>query len=228
MWYIISGKLMSGLCLTILSKSLAPISNLILFESSMGWFLFEHVFEEYHLTAGKFFLINEDFRTLVRNSVVIIRNFIFLAQALNPLEFITIYLILMFTYFFYKNKHFKDFVRIIILISYYFLFESFLVFNFYIFCILLINILPIYFLIITLWFYFYLIYLNIVFSDKRVNKLMFIKLFIYLLLIIINFFYYLKITLPLFKEWNNFVHELVLNLIIPYLYYYANFILFIF
>lgn len=224
MWYFISGKIMSVLCLMILSKSLKTFPDLIFFDNCMGWFLIEHIFEEYNLTAGKFFLINEDFRTLIRNLVVIIRNLIFLAQALNPLEFIVVNLILMFIFIQYKNKHFKDIVRFIILISYYLLFQSFLIFNFFVFYVLLINIFPILFFIVTLFFYSYLVYLYFILIEKKIIKnyikIIFIKFFIYFLLINVNLCIFLFITISLFKQCDNILHELILNIIIPYSYYY--------
>jgi len=220
MWYFISGKIMSVLCLMILSKSLKTFPDLIFFDNCMGWFLIEHIFEEYNLTAGKFFLINEDFRTLIRNLVVIIRNLIFLAQALNPLEFIIVNLILMFIFILYKNKHFKNSVIIIVLISYYLLFQSFLIFNFFVFYVLLINIFSILFFIVTLFFYSYLVSLQLILIEKQIIKIIFIKFFIYFLLINVNLFIYIFITFSLFKQCDNILHELILNIVIPYSYYY--------
>ena len=89
MWYFISGKSMSLLVFVVLVKSLQNFIDLSLFESSIGWFLMEHVFEEYSLTAGKFFLINGDFRTLIKNFIVIIRNIIILPQIFILLEWKT-------------------------------------------------------------------------------------------------------------------------------------------
>ena len=74
MWYLISGNFISSLLFIILSSSLKNISSLPNFESLVGWFLIEHIFEEYHLTTGKFFLISEDFRTLVKNFIMITRG----------------------------------------------------------------------------------------------------------------------------------------------------------
>lgn len=227
MWYLIAGKLMSVLIFMILFESLNNFTDLVLFERSIGWFLIEHLFEEYNLTAGKFFLINEDFRTLIRNSVLLTRNIIFLAQILTPLEFFIINLLLISTFIFYKKKNLKDIVRIFIIISYFFLFQSFLFFNFFFMYLFLINFLLIFLIIIALVFYLHFLYLNVNLNIKMFKnsiKIIFIKLIFYFFLISVNFFFCLLILVSMFKTQENIIQELGLNILIPYSYFYLKYV----
>jgi hypothetical protein len=226
MLYIIAGKVMSVLVLTIFFKSLNNFTELLLFENSLGWFLVEHIFEEYHLTAGKFFLINEDFRTLIRNSIAIVRNFLFLAQALNPLEFLLINLVLFLTFIFYTEKKFKNIIRFCVVICYFFLFQSFLLFNFYFFYVFLVNFLTFIFITITLIFYVYFFYLIISLSKQnnynKFLKIIIVKSFIYSILVIGQVYIYISIIISTLKINNNIIHEILLTYLIPYIYVYVS------
>jgi len=72
---------------TILVKSIKDHEQLTFFDKLAGWFLLEHVFEEYAKTAGKFFTCNEDFRRLILNLFKTTRNILFWSQLITLTEF---------------------------------------------------------------------------------------------------------------------------------------------
>ena len=77
MWYVVAGKIMSLVCYFVLVKLFINLNELHVIDKSIGWFLFEHVYEEYSVSAGKLFLMNEDFRSLIKNFLLLARNLIF-------------------------------------------------------------------------------------------------------------------------------------------------------
>lgn len=87
MWYLISGKLMTAIASAILIKSIKNRNQLNFFDKLTGWFLLEHLFEEYEKTAGKFFTCNEDFRRLILNLFKTARNIVFWSQLITLTEF---------------------------------------------------------------------------------------------------------------------------------------------
>jgi len=87
MWYLISGKLMTVIASTILIKAIKTRNRLNFFDKLTGWFLLEHLFEEYEKTAGKFFTCNEDFRRLILNLFKTARNIVFWSQLITLTEF---------------------------------------------------------------------------------------------------------------------------------------------
>ena len=176
---------MSWLTGIILIKSLNKFTNLFVLEKSIGWFLIEHVFEEYELTAGKFFIVNDDFRTLIQNFIAILRNILFLAQAFTPLEFFTINFLLIFILIFYKNKSLKIIVRTGIMISYFMLFQSFLFLNIF----LMNTFLVVGFIMLVTNFYIYFLYVfitSIKNKKKDLIKFYFFKFFIFIIMFLIN------------------------------------------
>ena len=64
------------------------------FNKICGWFLLEHIFEEYYKTAGKFFLVNNDFRNLITNLLVLVRNLILWPQLFVFIELLLTFLLL--------------------------------------------------------------------------------------------------------------------------------------
>ena len=227
MWYFVSGKLMSVITSMVLFKSLNNLTDLFILERSIGWFLIEHVFEESNLTAGKLFLVNEDFRTLIKNFIVLLRNIIFLAQALTPLEFFIINFILIFIFIFYKNKSLKTIIRIIIVVSYFLLFQSFLFFNIFLLNIFLTYLIAIAFLIIASIFYTYLFYLYMILltsQKKCLIKYFIIKFLILITVFIIYLIYFLYQINSVVGENENPMLILSIIFLIPYTYiYYTDF-----
>ena len=113
MWYLISGQLMSFFSFLLILKFFQNYSDLIIFDKIIGWFLIDHILEEYELTSGKFFLINEDYRSLITNLIVISKNYLFLSQLLNPIAFMLLFFSVLI-FFFNKNNKLK-YVNLIIL-----------------------------------------------------------------------------------------------------------------
>ena len=226
MWYFIAGNFVSSVSFIILVKSLQGTGYLSILESSVSWFLIEHVFEEYDSTFGKFFLVNEDFRTLVKNFVMILRNVIFLAQSFNPLEFFSINLLLVFIMSFYKKTYFYNIIKLCVFVSYIFLFKSFLFFNYcliYTFC-------NIFFLtvlcLLTFFLYIVMLYWFLTLQKSKLKQtvlLIIIKISSYILLL---FFMFILISLILIlsvKIQENIVHELTLNIFFAYFYVIYNY-----
>lgn len=77
MRFLIAGKILSLVSYFLLSCLLSGPNQVNVTNKVFGWFLLEHIFEEYSQTAGKFFLVNNDFRNLMTNLFIIVRNLIF-------------------------------------------------------------------------------------------------------------------------------------------------------
>lgn len=223
MWYLVAGKIMSLITFLIFNKTLSNIDDLIFLDRFIGWFLIEHVYEDYFLTSGKFFIINEDFRTLVKNFVVIIRNFIFLAQVFTPMEFFLINLVLVFVLVFNNKKSRKNVVISLVVISYFLVLNSFLFFNFSFMLIFIKNVFISWF---GLLFYFYILCLYLVYSPNKHSYEIFVKLntlkisFVLLLIICLCVCVFGYVSYAA-ESSNNFIQELSLKMIIPYLYVYC-------
>merc|ERR1712157_233617 len=99
MGYVVAGKIMSLVCYFVLVKLFINLNELHVIDKSIGWFLFEHIYEEYGVSAGKFFLINEDFRSLIKNFLLLARNIILFSFFKTLLEFFFIFLLLALYFF---------------------------------------------------------------------------------------------------------------------------------
>ena len=108
MWYIIAGKIVSLVSYYVFYKVLFEPNTLSVFDQICGWFLIEHIFEDYEKTAGKFFITNSDFRNLIKNFLIIIRNIVFWSHMLTLLEFLlilsTLFLLIFILSYFFKTK----------------------------------------------------------------------------------------------------------------------------
>jgi hypothetical protein len=109
MWCLLAGKLTVLISYSIVLQTIKSINELNSLNTILGWFLIEHLFEEYNKTAGKFFLINRDFRDLIKNVLIVIRNVVGFAYFLTLLElllgiFLLIILIYCLYYLFFINK----------------------------------------------------------------------------------------------------------------------------
>ena len=225
MWYLIAGRLMSYISFLVFFKLFNDLDSLLISEKFWGWFYIRHVFEEYNFTAGKFYIINNDFRTLIKNVVLIIRNFAFLAQAFTPSEFITINIVLICLLLFCNSNLTKDFVRIFVFVCYIYVLYCFLLIDLsfiYIFIKYLGIILS---MIFSLFFYLYLIYLFIIKKFKNINLVQFVTVFIlkFFLLIILNLLainYWLSDLNFFFTYAENFAQEIAIKFLILYSYFY--------
>ena len=90
MVFFVSGKILSILVFLLVCKLFKNFSELILFEKVIGWFVIDYLFEEYLLTTGKFFLIDPEFRSLIKNLITIIFDAYFFVKQSTLLKFIFI------------------------------------------------------------------------------------------------------------------------------------------
>lgn len=221
MWYFIAGNFVSIVLSNILIKSLFFCDSLTVLESSIGWFLIEHIFEEYSLTTGKFFLISEDFRTVIQNFLMILRNVVFLAQSFNPLEFFIINLLLICVLTFYKQTHFYNKVKICVLVTYLFLFKSFLFLNYDLIYILFNASFLVLFCLITILFYIFILYWCLTLKKNYITQMLQVftsKIIAYLLMnSCLGVFISLALIL-LVKIQENILHELILRIVLIYSY----------
>lgn len=239
MWYLIAGKIMYILVYSILFKMVINFQNLSGYDQFFGWFLIEHIFEYYNQTAGKFFMVNEDFRRLVKNSFIVLRNLIFWVHFLTFIEFfLLIFLacfLLYFTFYFYsflkitENKNYT--IKNLIYILYYLFFILILNMKLYgMFSLLDLYMLgqPILLLISIIFscYYFYTtIFIFVCYFCKNLNetkkyKYLLIKFLIHLLIIFLTFFLVFEIILLFNKYTNNFIQEFIIQILLIYTYCY--------
>ena len=123
MWYLFAGKLMSLLTYFVFYKLLITPYDLDLLNRVFGWFLIEHVYEEYNVTAGAFFFINSDFRTLIKNLLIVVRNIVVWSHILTLTEFVLtisiLVLLMYFLFYFLKINKIKNRKTEIIILIYY-------------------------------------------------------------------------------------------------------------
>lgn len=191
-----------------------------------GWFLLEHIEEEYKKTAGKFFLINEDFRRLIKNLLIVTRNVLFWSHLITLLEFILIWsvLILLIYFLFYclKLKRIKNILLESVLFIYYLSIILFLSLNLYFsfnwfdLCFIF-N--PIITLLVLLFIKFkILMYLYNYIIKNNQNKIILFKIFLALLFLFMVFFCFV-FSVNLVD--NNLIQENVIKFLIIYLYIYC-------
>lgn len=226
MTYLLAGKLMSYLSFRAVYEVLQNYSDLILFDSFIGWFLLENTFEEYDLTAGKRFLISEDFRTLIKNLMLLARNFMLLAQVFTPLEFIGLNLCILIFFFLYKLKNFKNRSFQSFSLFYLLLLQSFVYINVFFTFILITNFLHIWLMTTCMSVYLIIFYAqffiyNLSYNYKTVLSSLIIKIMSYLIFIVLLLF----LTFQFFLQTaivssNNFVIESSITLLIPYSFIY--------
>tara|TARA_B110000003_G_scaffold243693_1_gene252325 strand:+ start:33320 stop:34045 length:726 start_codon:yes stop_codon:yes gene_type:complete len=223
MWFLLAGNLLSLFAYSIYCNYLFEAKTITKTKCLLGWFLIEHSFEEYNTTAGKLFLVYEDFRQLITNLLSISRNVFFIAQYFTPVEFVFVNLVIFLIVFIYKKKLSLSTIKSLIVFSYYVILNSFL----FIDLTNLNKIFVLYLLIIILIFYFSIFYYLLFF------KLSHIKISnIYFKLIITKMFTYSSTFLAIFSSIivslssfitinENFVQEFVLNNLVLYLYFYC-------
>ena len=225
MWYLISGKLMSFIAYFSF-KNLFDLNNNYLNTAVkfFGWFLLEHIEEDYEKTAGKFFITNEDFRRLIKNIFIVVRNVIFWSHLITFLEFIlilSILILLIYVLFhFLKVKRIKSILLDCVLLFYYLNIILFLSLNLYfsfdwfdlcfIFNPIIIILLMLGFIKLKVLVYFYDYIIN------NQNKIIFIKFLLYLILL-----YIIIISFDLNLIKNNFIQESVVKILIIYSYVYC-------
>ena len=223
MWYFVAGRLMSLLTISLILKLSHNFLGLGVYERFIGWFFIEHVFEDYGLTSGKLFLVSEDFRTLIKNLLIIIRNFIFLAQVFTPLEFLFVSSFLLIVFIFYKTTLPQVLKKAFMFLCCVFLLQSFLIVNFFITFFIITFLVSIGAVINTFCFYVTLLYYyTFLYKKSLKNKiqLFWAKIFIYVVLLLNALALVMLIILNTFHVPENFINELSIICIVPYSYLY--------
>jgi hypothetical protein len=227
MWYLIAGYSMSFVVNLVFSKVLKDKPNLSISERFLGWFFIEYAFERYNQTPGKLFLINEDFRRLVKNVIIALRNIFFFSNLLTFTEFFLYGLLplaLIYLIFFFikvasvKNQTFK-----VVIIIYYTLITNILIlklyFQFSLFDLWFIGSVCLAAIILFINFYFIyvcsVVILNIVNFDKVWCKLAFYSCFTLIICCCL-----LNELVKSNLHNNNFVQEFVLKNLIVYVFLY--------
>lgn len=221
MRYLIAGRCLCLFSYYLYTMYLQNNESLQITESFLGWFLLEHVFEEYHVTPGKLFLINMDFKNLITNVMLIIRNLFFIAQFFTPTEFLLIHIILIIFVIIYKKKLKSTTFKFVLLFIYINTLNSFLFINIYNILSLLYYICGLYLVNICFFFYFILVYFLIFYKvgNYFCLKISLIKIFIYTVISLI-FLYLWVFDLTVFISINeNFMQEFVMKYLILYLYF---------
>lgn len=226
MLFFIVGNILSLFTYSLYFSCLNNIEKLHTVEIFLGWFLLEHVFEEYDTTAGKLFLNYEDFRTLIKNILFLIRNLVFVAQILTPAEFILINIILFFLIIKHKQKLEFDVVKILIISIYGFIFNSFLFIDLNNIFTGLCYVFVFYLLFISSILYFnvmyYFVFLRVLHRTKNnFNFKLFTMKFLFYILITFFIIFLVIACLSVYSNLSeNFIQEFVLSNIILYLYFF--------
>lgn len=234
MWYLIAGKLMTLLSYFTFRKASLFINELNLLDRLIGWFFVEHIFEEHNLPPGKFFLINLNFRVLIKNFLIILRNVFIWSHFITLMEFLVIVsILLLITYFlsyFLKLKKIKfKIIEIFIFVYYIFivyllLLKTFLSFDlfdiYFIFnpIIVLLFITSCSFIVVR----FYSLLLLLFVSNIRVQSffVICIKITYYFLTFLFLISLFLGFLLITFELNHNLVQECFIKLLIVYTYTY--------
>ena len=101
MWILIAGNLMCIFISTLIYK-ISIINNLTFLYSNekiIGWFLIGYIPETYYNLSVKFFLINNEFRQLITNFLLLIKNILSLSYLITFIEFINLILTELFLIF---------------------------------------------------------------------------------------------------------------------------------
>lgn len=212
MFYLISGKILSGIVFVIIFKLFNSYSDLVLTEKIAGWFFIDHIFEEYSFTSGKFFLINEDYRDLIKNLLVLCIFLWFFLQQFVLFEFFLVFLFLFFVFLLLNRRINKN---LLLSINCIFLFYTFLLVNFY----LTQFTISIYCLILCILFYYKFFVLVVIrecsiSAIKRLILVFNLKSTVFLSFFVFCFLFFSCTNM------NNFVLEKVLQILILYTYIY--------
>ncbi len=237
MWYFFAGKLIALISYSSFNNLLIHFYDLNLLNKIVGWFFIEHVFEEYNKTSGKFFLINKDFRNLLKNLLILNRNILFWSQFLTLTELLlTISLLSLIVYFsiylICKNKIRGKSKEVLILLYYVFLIyllllKSVIFLNWFDVCFMFKSIIIFSFICsISIFIYLKIITLyNLTLYNLKFKKtqIFFIKSFFYLLTIGLLNYSCTELWLTFNLCNNNIMQELFISILLPYTYVYIKF-----
>ena len=223
MFYLIAGRLL-GVITYFIYFNLFTCEMIEVLNSVFGWFLFEHIFEDYNTTAGRLFMVYEDFRTLITNVLLIGRNLFFIAQFFTPEEFLVINFILIFLIIVFNPPLISNKFKFFLLVVYINLLNSFMLVSLFNILTALVNILVVYFLSLSLISYAFLVYCFVFVKPSGLNyfnfcvKLLCVK---FLSFSGIASFYFSVVLLFLssYATTNdNFIQEFVLKFLLMHLY----------
>lgn len=237
MWYLIAGRLMSGVSFFVFYKVTLNPGDLNLLDRLFGWFFFEHVFEEYGTSVGKFFLTNAGFRTLMENVLIVVRNILTLSHFLTLTEFLlTVSILLLLIYFLFhflkinRVKGKKNEVGI-------FIYYAFVIHILVIKTSVSFNLSDIYFIfkpisILAFTFLVPLVLLRFWVSHSNIsthlngclkNRVYFVKMSLYLLILLLVSIIVVNSLAIVNSLSNNFLQEFLLKIAIVYTYVYYSF-----
>lgn len=108
MWALIAGTIMNSIIDNITYKILIfqNLTNLTVTEKIVGWFLIDHVPKTYYYPSVKYFIINEEFRRLITNILIVFRNIFTLSYVITFTEFFNLLFIEIYLSYF-LILHFK-------------------------------------------------------------------------------------------------------------------------
>jgi len=237
MWYLIAGKLMSVISYFVFYKAVLNPNDLNLLDRLFGWFFFEHVFEEYGTNVSKFFLTNIDFRTLIGNVLIVVRNILTLSHFLTLTEFLlTISVLLLLIYFLFhflkinRIRGKKNEIGILIyytFVIYILLIKTFASFDlsdiYFIFKPISILILTFFVPPILFWFWVGRRYAAAHKKENLKIRVYFVKVCFYLLNLLLTSTVIINTLTTLNSLSNNFLQEFLIKIIIVYTYIYYLF-----
>lgn len=234
MWYLFAGKFMSLITYFVIYKLLITPCELNLLNRVFGWFLIEHIYEEYNMTAGEFFFVNSDFRTLIKNLLIVVRNILTWSHVLTLTEFIlTISILILLTYFlfyFLKTNKLKDKKTEIVILVYY----TFVIYILLLKAFASFNMFDIYFIfkpILVIIFCLFVIfsvgkagfiYYGSILNNKLNILIKLIKFSFYVLTIFFIILMFFKSLVFVNSLNNNFLQEFVIKILLVYTYIYYN------
>lgn len=225
MWCLVSGRFMSLFVFLLIYRLLHTFSELMLFEKLIGWFLVDHMLEEYNVTSGKFFLINEDYRLLVENLTILGKNVVVLTQSLTTSNFIQVNLVLLLITLFIYQQLPKYRMYLLVFICYSVSLQTVLIVNFNFFVSLIKTITIFFIFCLSLYLYFYILIIGSInrcsiSKLKQVCIISFLKI-VFCLLSFLIFILMLALTFCFFSyNTDNIFLELIVKVLAPYTYFY--------
>ena len=211
--------------------------NFNVLEKSVSWFLIDHISEQYNLTSGKLFLVNEDFRRLITNFLTIIRNLICWIQAITTIELFCSICIICFLLYLgflnikrkqYQKWNYKDllyysFISLLIVKVYYrySIFDLFFVsrpFGILFDCVCIFTYIYTIFIIMHCYIFHYK-------PKKQIRiqlQYIFTKIYFHLVIYSLNLFRIFFLTFSENSSSNNFIQELTLKILFIYGYIYHH------
>ena len=225
MFYLISGKILSVLVFLLIFKLFNFFPDLILLEKAAGWFLVDHILEAYSYTASKFFLVNEDFRSLVKNLIGLACNVWCFAHQLTPLKCLYLMFSLGCVFFFLTNTNLHTKSKVLVTISYLYILYMCLIVNVYFIFYVFKFLLCFYIFCVILSLYCYLINLVLTLecsinSVKQFLLMLIIKVLIYMFLILVLGALLFNLVCIFCDTGDNCLLEGIFKLLIPYSYLY--------